>query len=96
MQINSLLVTGIQSQNIQCLDSLLSNSLGLDSIKMGRDLKSFKETHLVVGAPTSCPHHKLLVIPMEKERMVLRSSKSFLERGILVVVIGQYILQESK
>lgn len=89
MQINSIFHNRNSKPDVQCLDSLLSNSLGLHSIKKGRDLKNFKETHLVVRAQTSSPHPKMLVIPMEKERMVLSSSKSFLERGILVVVIGQ-------
>lgn len=48
---------------------------------MARDLKSFKVTHMVGGAQDSFPHTKIMVIPEGKEKVALRNSESFLERG---------------
>lgn len=49
---------------ISCL--ILSNFFSLYSVKMARDLRSFKVTHLVDGAQNSFLLPKIMVIPVGK------------------------------
>lgn len=72
----------------------LNNSLSLYSTNMAKDLRIFRVTCVEDRPQTYSLHPKMLVIPVGKERMI-RSSKRFLKRGILVVAVGQDILKKS-